>query len=357
MATTPKDYYIQLDTKYKISGESISLVQGDNNGNIFHLTLTENDDPIDLTGSTVTITMIKTDKTKIVNQCLITNATSGQCDYIVNIDALSAIGQVVYTVEVYKNNGRTTTTQAKFKVIGELDDGTGVTSQGNYNVLSTLIEEVNTTENTILASEDIRKTNENTRIVSENTRIANENTRQAQETARINEMNTLKTNLETAEVERVTEFNTLKNASENATDYAIDRANYANEQGNNAKAAATDTRTAMVNYTDVVEKSKKIYMPSVNTHDDILATYPVPQEGWIVQAKDTHIEYRYDGVEWVDIGVSDMFQGYNVWIGPTPPTNVNLLWVYISKGDGRLARILPSKDEPIDKTQIWLRLT
>lgn len=366
MATTPKDYEIQLDTKNKIPGEPISLVQGDNDGNIFHFTLTENDEPIDLTDTLVSITMIKADNTVVVNECTITDALSGKCDYTVHIDALSCIGQVVYTVEIYKNSRRTTTTQAKFKVVGQLDDGTGSVSHGNYNILSTLIERVAETEVIVTQNEAIRQGNEQTRESNEsiresqeqnriNTFNANETARQVNETVRISNENVRVSN----ETARVEEFNTLKIASENATAYAISRGNYANDEGNKTKEATTELRETISDYTNVVEQSKKIYMPLVNTYNDILTTYPVPQVGWTVQTKDTHIEYRWDGVEWVDIGVTDAFNGYNVYVGSTPPIDKRLLWVYSNKtsiGSG-MVRIIPSIEQPIDKSQIWLKLT
>lgn len=187
METAIKDYSIQLDTKYKITGESIRLVQSDNNGNLFHFTLTENDEPINLTGATVSITLLKADGKVLVNYCTITDALNGKCDYMVDVQALTYIGQVVYSVEIYSNGGRTTTNQAKFKVVAELDDGSAAPSDGNYNILATLIEEVNTTENNIINNETIRQDNEDVRI-------ANEANRQLQEQDRIDTFNTNETN-------------------------------------------------------------------------------------------------------------------------------------------------------------------
>lgn len=43
---------------------------------------------------------------------------------------------------------------------------------------------------------------------------------------------------------------------------------------------------------------------SVNTYDDILTTYPNPQDGWTVNVKDTDITYRYDGKSWVAISAN-----------------------------------------------------
>lgn len=210
METVVKDYYIQLDTKYKITGESIKLVQADNNGNVFHLTLTENDGPINLTGATVSITLLKADGKVLVNYCNITDALNGKCDYTVDAQALTYVGQVVYSVEIYANGGRVTTNQAKFKVVAQLDDGSAAPSDGNYNILATLIEEVNATENNIIDNETIRQDNEDTRQANEATRISNENTRIANEDVRISN-----------ETTRVTEFAQIKEDYNTASKYTV----------------------------------------------------------------------------------------------------------------------------------------
>ncbi|MDV7397334.1 hypothetical protein RZS08_38390, partial [Arthrospira platensis SPKY1] len=114
-------------------------------------------------------------------------ALKGECDYTVDVQALTYIGQVVYSVEIYSNGGRTTTNQAKFKVVAQLDDGTAAPSDGNYNILATLIEEVNTTENNIINNETIRQDNEDVRI-------ANETVRQSQEATRVSTFSTNETN-------------------------------------------------------------------------------------------------------------------------------------------------------------------
>lgn len=43
---------------------------------------------------------------------------------------------------------------------------------------------------------------------------------------------------------------------------------------------------------------------SVETFDDIAATYPEPESGWTVNAKDTNYTYRYDGAEWIAISAN-----------------------------------------------------
>lgn len=43
---------------------------------------------------------------------------------------------------------------------------------------------------------------------------------------------------------------------------------------------------------------------SVDTFDDIATTYPNPESGWTVNAKDTNYTYRYDGTSWVAISAN-----------------------------------------------------
>lgn len=204
----------------------------------------------------------------------------------------------------------------------------------------------------VVANEDTRRVNEGVRLSNEDIRKNNEYARQTDEDVRKANENQRILN----EQNRNDVFSVLKTESTNATNYTIARANDALESATNANTAATDSRETAANYIDVVEKTKKIYKPSVTTYANILTTYPTPDIGWTVQARDSHIEYRWDGIEWVDIGVTDQFEGYNVHVGPTPPTNVNLLWVKTEAGESRLARILPSKTEPVDKNVIWWKI-
>ncbi len=43
---------------------------------------------------------------------------------------------------------------------------------------------------------------------------------------------------------------------------------------------------------------------SVPTFDDLIAAYPVPQDGWTVNVHDTDITYRYDGEKWISISAN-----------------------------------------------------
>lgn len=85
-------------------------------------------------------------------------------------------------------------------------------------------------------------------------------------------------------------------------------------------------RQATSNYEEVVENTRKIYKPSVYTYSDIFTYYPTPQIGWTVTVKETKIVYRWDGFEWVDIGTSEVYEGFNILLSATEPFNANYIW-------------------------------
>lgn len=221
-----------------------------------------------------------------------------------------------------------------------------VSTTGRQNV-------INSQEQTRINAEIVRQTNESTRQTNESTRqseedarISNENTRQVQEDARIdNELSrqsqeTIRqTTFDTHETDRETVFNGLKTEMINATD--------------DANTATINTNTATANYTNIVEQTKKIYKTAVNLYSDISTTYPNPDIGWTVTTKNDGIEYRWDGVEWVDIGVSDTFSGYNVIISLNQPINSNSIWLDAPVSIATYARIFPSSVTPTDTSNIW----
>ena len=139
-------------------------------------------------------------------------------------------------------------------------------------------------ENIRLSNENTRKSNEDTRKFNEDTRKSNEDTRQTQETSRKNTFDTneasRKNTFDTNENDRGTQFGSLKNEL--------------NESIDNANTATETTNLATSKYMDIVDQTKKIYKPVVNTYSDISTIYPDPEIGWTVVTKDDHIEHRWD---------------------------------------------------------------
>ena len=204
--------------------------------------------------------------------------------------------------------------------------------------------------------EDIRKSNETIRIANEDIRKSNEITRQSQEMNRVNTFNVNESNRQTSfQSSETLRQNTFNNSEENRQIQYNALKTDLTESIDNANKATLNTNTATSNYTDVVEQTNKIYKPIVGAYSDIATTYPNPKIGWTTVAKDTHLEYRWDGSEWVNIGVSDVFDGYNIVIGSTPPNNPNLIWIDAPENT-RYSRVVPSINEPTDIGQIWWEL-
>ncbi|OYD12243.1 hypothetical protein CHR37_04595 [Bacillus velezensis] len=85
-------------------------------------------------------------------------------------------------------------------------------------------------------------------------------------------------------------------------------------------------RQATSDYEYVVENTRKIYKPSVYTFADIQTTYPNPLIGWTVAAKENKTVYRWDGFDWIDIGTSEAYEGFNILLSAVEPFNTNYVW-------------------------------
>lgn len=229
-------------------------------------------------------------------------------------------------------------------------------------------EVVNTTsrQNVIDSQEQSRIDAEKVRKSQEATRQSQEGVRQSQEQSRVNVENDRQlqeglrqTTFDTNEKQRQTTFETNENIRiQNETDRNSEFSQMRNDittSINNADSATTNANKATSDYLNIVEQTKKIYKPSVGTFSDLSTTYPTPEIGWTVITRDTNIEYRWEGVEWMSIGVGDSSIGYNVVVGSTAPSNPKSIWLEAS-GDTRYARIIPSVTEPTEPGQIWWEL-
>lgn len=92
----------------------------------------------------------------------------------------------------------------------------------------------------------------------------------------------------TAEITRATEQETLINQKIETNKLIWDDKYTKNEIDN--KFSALETATD--------------WKESVATYDDILTTYPEPEDGWTVNVNDTNITYRYDGEKWISISAN-----------------------------------------------------
>lgn len=116
-------------------------------------------------------------------------------------------------------------------------------------------------------------------------------------------INIAKSNVQDTTIISTPEFNALTDAIASVGDLvadvsnAIENSNVATANANNAVDLVNDTVETINNETLIIWK------PYVATYNNIVTTYPAPELGWTTQAQDTGIRWRYNGTEWINIGV------------------------------------------------------
>lgn len=185
-------------------------------------------------------------------------------------------------------------------------------------------------ENKRIDSEDERVKNENTRIANENTRQQNEVIRETQEDKRESDTaiaiekaneaaknandkaNDLQNKLDnhhfvlTNELENsVSSTSTTHAPTANAVKIAYDKAASVENVVNSNKNNWDDkyTKNEVDNKFSTLE-SNVDWKESVATYEDILTTYPNPEDGWTVNTKTDNLTYRYNGSAWVAISAN-----------------------------------------------------
>ena len=176
MAIFPYLYNVALDVSntQTINFSNVQLTQGDTEAYQFNISLKSNGTPLNLTGRTATITFLKSDGNSVVGNCIISNATDGECYYILGTTEVQVAGRLLATVEVYESTARITTNRFAVSVIEQLNDGAGVESTTEYPILTSLIADaqdvVNNTTGAISALDSRVETIENqdldTRLVA-----------------------------------------------------------------------------------------------------------------------------------------------------------------------------------------------
>ena len=201
-----------------------------------------------------------------------------------------------------------------------------------------------TNESERINSENARINNENTRIDSENERVKNENTRIANENVRQHNEATRETQEDKRESDTAIAIEKANEAAKNANDKAndlqtkLDNHHFVltNELENSVSSTSTThaptanavkiTYDKAVSVEDIVNSNKNNWddkytknevdnkfstlesnvdwKESVATYEDILTTYPNPEDGWTVNVKDTDYTYRYNGSAWVAISAN-----------------------------------------------------
>lgn len=166
-----KPYLVELDTRLTKNCPVMEFTKGDVGANSINIGLTENDEPISLTGKTITVTIKKPDATIIVYDISIINDNT--INFILDVNALSVSGVIIATVEIYEGIIRQTAKRFQYKVVDSLNINDGVSSFSDYPILTKLIGDVQDA----ISTEQDRIKNENDRINAEKTRISNEQNR------------------------------------------------------------------------------------------------------------------------------------------------------------------------------------
>ena len=259
-----KKWIFDLNILQKSRIPRMELVQGDTDANVFqiHLKTLERytEVPLDLTDSYVTVTVKKADDTIVVGEAQIIDSTNGIIEYTCRGNELSYPGLVIATIEVYDTTHikRFTTTQFKFYVVEQLDDGSGIPSTTEYTVLSDLIAQTQS----VVTNENERIENENTRIANENIRQENESIRQNNEQARITAENN-RVNAESIrdanENERINNEN-IRQANEetrNTAEANREQAENLRQMAEQERINAENARVAAENARNVAELARK----------------------------------------------------------------------------------------------------
>ena len=176
-------------------------------------------------------------------------------DFIVFQEALNNLGDLTIEVNEATTNANVATTNA-------------INAANNANTKATLADEKAT-----LANNAATLANEKAILANEKAGLANTAT---------------------------TNANTATNNANIATTNANNAANLANEKAGLANMAATN---ANVVATQLSNETLKIYKGAVVSYSDLAITYPNPENGWTVTVSSETTSYRYNGTEWINLGV------------------------------------------------------
>ena len=353
------NHNLSLDLYYN-EEKTIDTKEYDKNSRYITVSLTYKGKEYQISGDTIKarIKWLKPDKKAIFNDCTINSNNTITIDLTEQMLIVSGVAKA--TLSLYDINTDQVLSTTSFNAIVEasaVSDDTILSSdefksvQNEFKKLDELNKIVAECENirqkneeTRNANEDIRNTNEtnrinteNTRIDSENTRIENENTRQQNEATRETQedkrqsdtataisnannaaknandkVNDLQTKLDnhhfvlTNELENsVSSTSTTHAPTANAVKITYDKAASVENVVNSNKNNWDDkyTKNEVDNKFSTLE-SNVDWKESVATYEDILTTYPNPEDGWTVNVKDTDYTYRYSGSAWVAISAN-----------------------------------------------------
>jgi len=146
-----KNYYLTIPLKNRDMAPMFVVVEEDLQGNKLNITLTHDGVPFDLTGTDrVTFTCLKADGNAVVDEATIEDAKTGKISYVLHQQCMTCPGIVQASIEVFSEEGtaRITSTQFSFEVRKQLDDGTSIPSEEEYQILQQLIVDTTKVVNT-----------------------------------------------------------------------------------------------------------------------------------------------------------------------------------------------------------------
>ena len=360
------NHNLSLDLYYN-EEKTIDTKEYDKNSRYITVSLTYKGKEYQISGDTVKarIKWLKPDKKAVFNDCVINSDNTITIDLTKQMLIVSGVAKA--TLSLYDINTDQVLSTTSFNAIVEasaVSDDTILSSdefktvQSEFKKLDELNKTVTECENirqkneeTRNANEDIRNTNENNRISAENTRMDFENTRIENENKRITNENTRQQNETTRETQEdkrqsdtATAISNANNAAKNANDKAndlqtkLDNHHFVltNELENTISSDSTTTAPTAnavkiaydkaASVEDVVNSNKNNWddkytknevdnkfstlesnvdwKESVATYEDILTTYPNPEDGWTVNTKIDNYTYRYTGDKWVAISAN-----------------------------------------------------
>lgn len=139
-----KRYIFKLDVARQPLIPYIEFVQGDTKVNVLEIELFNNDNAIDLTGTTIAMIFKKPDGHTVIGQAQITDAQLGKIIYELGTQEITCPGKVQAEVQIYGQDGkRLTSKEFYYYVRAQLDDGQAIESTTEYPILTALIAELN----------------------------------------------------------------------------------------------------------------------------------------------------------------------------------------------------------------------
>ena len=180
-----KKWYIRLDVQKQYDNELITMIKQDIYSNQLYISLFNNGKLVDTDDvATIAIKVDKADGTEVIGSGRV--AADGLVVYVVDYQAISAVGLNTFTLKIVYSDSSLTTTSFIVKVIDDPFSGTdgSIESTSEYPLLVAMMQENTTIKEAELLrveaelnrvdAEVIRENSEESRNINENIRISNE---------------------------------------------------------------------------------------------------------------------------------------------------------------------------------------